>query len=48
MMAPISEIHVSVDGRVQGVGCREFVHSSSDRFGVTGWVRNRNDGSVEA
>jgi acylphosphatase len=48
MMVPITEIHVSVDGRVQGVGYREFVRSSADRFGVTGWVRNRNDGSVEA
>jgi acylphosphatase len=48
MKAPITEIHVSVDGRVQGVGYREFVRSSADRFGVTGWVRNRNDGSVEA
>ena len=48
MKAPITEIHVSVDGRVQGVGYREFVRSSADRFGVTGWVRNRNDGSAEA
>jgi len=48
MKAPFTEVHVSVDGRVQGVGYREFVRSSADRFGVTGWVRNRNDGSVEA
>ena len=48
MKAPITEIHVSVDGRVQGVGYREFVRSSADRFGVTGWEQNRNDGSVEA
>src|ERR1700684_3315043 len=48
MKAPITETHVSVDGRVQGVGYREFVRSSADRFGVPGWVRNRNDGSAEA
>ena len=48
MKAPITETHVSVVGRVRGVGYREFVRSSADRFGVTGWVRNRNDGSVEA
>ena len=48
MKAPITDTHVSVVGRVRGVGYREFVRSSADRFGVTGWVRNRNDGSVEA
>jgi acylphosphatase len=36
MKAPITETHVSVDGRVQGVGYREFVRSSADRFGVAG------------
>jgi acylphosphatase len=37
-----------VRGRVQGVGFRFAMVRTAQRFGVTGWVRNRRDGSVEA
>ena len=37
-----------VRGRVQGVGFRYATVAAAGRFGVTGWVRNRRDGSVEA
>jgi acylphosphatase len=40
--------HVSVRGLVQGVGYRAFVERHALRHGLEGWVRNRNDGSVEA
>jgi acylphosphatase len=40
--------HVSVRGRVQGVGYRAFVEYEALRRGIEGWVRNRRDGSVEA
>jgi acylphosphatase len=40
--------HVSVRGRVQGVGFRMFVEDAAAAHGVEGWVRNRRDGSVEA
>jgi len=40
--------HLSVRGRVQGVGFRAFVEREALRHGVEGWVRNRRDGSVEA
>ena len=36
-----------VFGRVQGVGFRFFAHDSARREGLTGWVRNRDDGAVE-
>ena len=36
-----------VSGRVQGVGYRYFVLKKASALGVTGFARNRNDGSVE-
>jgi acylphosphatase len=36
-----------VRGRVQGVGYRVFVQREAARLGLTGWVRNRDDGAVD-
>ena len=36
-----------VRGRVQGVGFRNFVEHAANTLGVTGWVRNRDNGDVE-
>jgi acylphosphatase len=44
---PERRLHARVKGRVQGVGFRFFVLTEAQNLGVTGWVRNRWDGSVE-
>jgi acylphosphatase len=37
-----------VRGRVQGVGYRHAAVQAAAEAGVTGWIRNRSDGTVEA
>ena len=40
--------HVVVQGRVHGVNYRESLRLQAQRLNVSGWVRNRIDGTVEA
>ncbi len=40
--------HFQVEGRVQGVGFRWFVHREAAEIGLHGWVRNTDAGHVEA
>jgi acylphosphatase len=42
-----ARLRVIVEGHVQGVGFRAFVQDLASRAGLTGWVRNRWDSSVE-
>ncbi len=42
-----SRLHAMVSGRVQGVSFRYFVIEQAADLDLTGWVRNRWDGSVE-
>lgn len=46
--APPTAIQVRIYGRVQGVWFRGWTVTEATALGLTGWVRNRADGSVEA
>ncbi len=46
MFEKIVRYYGRAGGRVQGVGFRFFVQQNASELGLTGWVRNMDDGSV--
>ena len=41
-------VHIFVSGRVQGVFFRQKTKQQAENLGVKGWVKNLDDGKVEA
>lgn len=44
----MKRVHLRIHGHVQGVYFRASAQEEATRLGLSGWVRNRRDGSVEA
>ena len=44
----MTRVHVRIRGRVQGVFFRAEARTRAESLGLSGWVRNAEDGSVEA
>jgi acylphosphatase len=44
----MKSVHLRIAGRVQGIGYRAWARDEAVRRGLSGWVRNRRDRSVEA
>lgn len=44
---PVEQLRATVYGHVQGVSFRFYTHETATNLGLTGWVANRYDGSVE-
>lgn len=45
---PKKTLHLVIHGRVQGVFFRDSMRREAQALEITGWVRNRSDGTVEA
>jgi acylphosphatase len=41
-------LRLVIHGRVQGIFFRDAMRREAQKLGITGWVRNRNDDTVEA
>lgn len=42
------KVHATISGIVQGVGYRYNTYNQAVKLGITGWVKNNDNGNVEA
>jgi acylphosphatase len=47
MSDDVTTLRMKITGEVQGVGFREFAIAEANARSLSGWVRNRSDGTVE-
>lgn len=47
-MEQVKRYKAVLTGRVQGVGLRVFTKNNAEQLGITGWVKNMPDGTVNA
>jgi acylphosphatase len=41
-------VHLMIKGKVQGVFYRATARDEAEKLGLTGWIKNTQDGNVEA
>lgn len=47
-MKAMTAVRLTIHGVVQGVGYRAWAADEAEALGLSGWVRNRREGTVEA
>ena len=47
-ISALKTLHLVIHGRVQGVFFRQSMHREAQNLAISGWVRNRSNGTVEA
>jgi acylphosphatase len=44
----MERLHVKIEGLVQGVFFRDAAKKKAEEMNITGWIKNKNDGTIEA